>query len=347
MVRNIEYNRAIIQYYRRLREEISWSNIGRKIERLADCNRLWELDKYEQQKVKDFKRTNLCRDKFCANCKKVKQAARTARYMPVIEPYKEILYHMVLTQPNVPGDALESTLKHMAKCFKYLVNYLDGRKKIVGLEFSGWGYRGAVRSLEVTFRGNSYHPHYHVGLVMDKPIGPKVNENVFSFDFRNGLPELKRLFSDKEILIQKIWYLLINKQRVTKKAIDGLELGYSCMINKFAPGDFAELFKYMTKERDEEGEVLEYDNFKTLYNALFRVKQIQGYGCLYRVTDEGDTDSFEEIYNAFIEGLSEKENPAVSWEAPRDLLKDTRYLLISRKTFFKYLRQLYHEGVDR
>lgn len=347
MIRNIEYNRAIIQHYKRLREEIPWSNIGKKIERIADCNRLWQLDKYEQQKVKDFKRTNLCKDKFCANCKKVKQAARTARYMPVIEPHKEILYHMVLTLPNVPGDALKSTLKHMVKCFKRLVDYLAGKVKIAGLDFSSWGYRGAVRSLEVTFRGNSYHPHYHAGLVMDKPIGPKVNENVFSFDFRNGLPELKRLFSDEEILIQKIWYLLVNKRRVTKKAIDELELGYSCMINKFAPGDYAELFKYMTKERDEEGEVLGYDNFKTLYNALFRVKQIQGYGCLYRITDEGDLDSLEAIYEAFIEGLKEKENPTVSWEAPRDLLNETRYLLISRKSYFKYLRQLYHERVDR
>jgi len=344
VVRNIEYNKAIINHYELLQKEMPFSNIQRKVERISDCNRVWQLDKYEQQKVKDFKRTNLCKDKFCANCKKVKQASRMAKYIPHIEQYRESLYHMVLTQPNVPGEALEATLKHMARCFKHLVEYLTGHKKVKGLAFDSWGYQGSVRSLEVTFRGDSYHPHYHVGLVMDKLLGPRVHENVYSYDYRSGLPELKRLFSDEEILIQKIWYLLINGKRVTKKAIDELELGYSCMINEFAPGDYAELFKYMTKECDEDNQVLNYDNFKTLYNALYRVKQIQGYGCLYRITDDGDTEAYEAIYEAFIEELKERENPTVSRETPQDLLGDTRYLLISRKSYFKYLRQLYQEN---
>lgn len=345
VVENIEYNRIIVGYYDRFSKEDSWVRkelLSRKKERLKDCNKIWQVDQYEIQKIKDFQRTNLCKDKFCSNCKKVKQASRMSKYIPALEPYNEQLYHMVLTVPNCIGQDLEKTIKKMAKCFKQLTEYLTGHHKIEGLNFD-WGYRGSVRSFEVTFHEDSYHPHYHVGLVLDKPLGKKHIENTYSFDFRNGLPELKRLFSEQEILIQKIWYLLMNGVRVTKKSIDDQNLGYSCMINSFAPGDYVELFKYMTKTKNEQGQVLSYDNFKTLYNALYRVKQIQGYGCLYQIKDEGDTESFEAIYEAFILGLREKENPLQSWEAPKDLLDDTRYTLISRKSFFKYLRELYHD----
>src|SRR3712207_6917428 len=54
--------------------------------------------------------------------------------------------------------------------------------------------------------------------------------------------------------------------------IDDLENGFSCIVDKFPEDDFAELFKYMTKDKDEEGNILTYDNFKTLYEALYRVR---------------------------------------------------------------------------
>jgi plasmid rolling circle replication initiator protein Rep len=345
VVKNIEYNRIITGYYDLFgkSEPLLTDLLFSKKERIEDCNKFWRLEKYEKQKIKDYQRTNLCKDKFCSNCKKVKQASRMAKYIPALEQYKEQLHHMVLTLPNCDGQGLGKTIKHMANCFRQLVRYLNGNKKIAGINSLEWGYLGAVRSLEVTFNGDSYHPHYHVGLVLDKPTGSKTIENVYSFDFRNGLPELKRLFSEKEILIQKIWYLLINGQRVTWGALQNLSLGYSCMINNFAPGDFAELFKYMTKETNEQGHVLNYDNFLTLYSGLYRVKQIQGYGCLYQIQDEGDTETFEAVYEAFISELQQKEAPSVVRETPQALLKDTRYTLISRKSFFKYLRQLYHE----
>jgi plasmid rolling circle replication initiator protein Rep len=348
VIKNIENNCVVVGYYEQFSKEDSWVQkdlLLRKKERLKDCNKIWQIDQYEIQKIKDFQRTNLCKDKFCSNCKKVKQASRMSKYIPALEPYNEQLHHMVLTLPNCNGQDLEKTIKKMAKCFKTLINYLVGYKqfRVEGIDFKKWGYQGAVRSLEVTFHGDSYHPHYHVGLVLDKPPGKKHIENTFSFDFRNGLPELKRLFSEEEILIQKMWYLLISGVRLTKKAIDAQALGYSCMINSFAPGDYAELFKYMTKTKNEKGQLLSYDNFKTLYNALYRVKQIQGYGCLYRIQDEGDTESFDAMYEVFMMGLRDRENPVMSWETPQDLLADTHYSLISRKAFFKYLRELYHD----
>lgn len=305
------------------------------------CNKFWELDKYFEQKVKDYQRTNLCKNKFCSNCKKVKQASRMARYIPEFEQYKDNLYHLVLTLPNCPGDNLEYTIKHMAKCFKSLIRYLSGNLRIKGLDFESWGYKGAVRSLEVTYFTDSYHPHYHVALVLgDEVLCKKDIINTYSFNYRTSIPELKRLFSVQEILIQKIWYLLINNQKVTKINIDNLDIGYSCMMDKFHEGDYAELFKYLTKEVNENGEVLTYDNFKVLYKSLYRLKQIQGYGCLYQITDDGDLDSMEIEYEELIKGLRKNENPEKVIETPQDLAKDTEYLLISRKSYFKYLRNI-------
>lgn len=77
-------------------------------------------------------------------------------------------------------------------------------------------------------------------------------------------------------------------------------------MDKFPPNDFAELFKYMTKDKDEKGNILTYDNFKTLYEGLYRVKQIQGYGVLYKINDKVDLEKYEKQYQEYIEELQKK-----------------------------------------
>lgn len=353
VIDGIEYNKTIIEYFskysleqKELKEngkqfKYNFKTLQNNVENIKLCNKFWELDKYQEQKVKDYQRTNLCHNKFCSNCKKVKQAARMAKYVPELEQYQDNLYHLVLTLPNCSGSTLRDTIKHMSKCFRSLIQVLRGDRNIKGLDFTSWRYKGAVRSLEVTFMEDSYHPHYHVALVLDSDVlGKKNIINTYSYNFRKSVPELTRLFSDQEILIQKIWYLLINNIKVTEENIDSLELGYSCMMEKFQECDFAELFKYMTKEVQEDGQVLSYENFKCLYESLYRIKQIQGYGCLYQIDDSGDLESMEQEYEDLIRELKEKEAPIVSYETPLELLHDNEYLLISRKSYFKYLRQL-------
>ena len=344
VAKNIKYNEIIVKYYYRFSNESSIVFSKNLLEKKGDsidyCNKFWLVDRYDKHKIKDFQKTNLCHDKFCANCKKVKQASRMAKYIPHIELYKDSLYHLVLTLPNCSGQDLRLTNKHMAKCFKSLINYLSGHNKIKGVNF-GDSYLGAIRSLEVTYNKYSYHPHYHVGLVLkDFKMGEKGHINKYSYDNRTGIKELKRLFSKEELLIQKIWYLLINRVTVNRKNIDNLEDGYSCYMGKFAEGDYAELFKYMTKVTDENGSTLSYENFVNLYYGLHSIKQIQGYGVFYNITDDGDLEKLEEKYEKYINQLKEKESPVSSYEKPQDLVKDTEYMLISRKSFFKYLNEL-------
>lgn len=313
-----------------------------KIDNIENCNKFWDIDKFIQHKQKWVKKQNLCHDKFCSNCKKVKQSARMEKYIPVLQEVKDNLYHLTLTVPNVKGEELEGAIKIMSKCFKRLINFISGYKKIKDIDFKEWGYLGAVRSLEITYKeNNTYHPHFHVGLVMNGNFLSKKNiQNKYSFDYKTGITELKRLFCKEEILIQKIWFLLIHEIRVNKKNIDDLEDGFSCIVDKFPEDDFAELFKYMTKDKDEEGNILTYDNFKTLYEALYRVKQIQGYGVLYQISDSIDLDKYEEKYQSYIEELIKKESPVYVRQTPQELHSDSQYKLLNKSSYIKYLKQL-------
>lgn len=339
VINNKDYNKTIISYYERLANEFDLS-LGNQIESISTCNSWWLIDHYRKQKVKDFKKTNLCKDKFCNNCKKVKQASRLTQFMPIINSLSQdkYIYHLVLTVPNCKGVALKETISKMFKSFPYLVDYLKLKKKIKGLDFSKYAYCGAIRSLEVTYNGDDYHPHLHCIIALDKPLNEdKHITNTYSKSKKNGF----RKFTDLEILIQKIWYLLNNSERVTKKAIDNLELGYSCILDSIDESSVYEVFKYMTKSTDEKSNVLTYDNFKTLYFALYRVRQIQGYGVFYNIKDDDSIiEQVDEYYDVLISILKSKEDPIEVCEAPEDLLCDKDNILISRKKIFKIYRDL-------
>ncbi len=338
IAKNITYNDIIREYYNRLRLETKDEKISNKIEKITDCNKLWFMDYYQQQKIKDFKKTNLCNDKFCSNCKKVKQALRMSKFIPLIRPYAKDLYQLTLTIPNVKGEELTGAIRKIFKAFATLIEYLKGKKKLAGIDFSLLGYEGAIRSLEITFKGNSYHPHIHALIILKGDPGEQKNKNVYSIDFKGKRKQ--RLFNDTEILIQKIWYLLINGERVTLRAIQNVKKGYSCQLDKSKESDFIEIFKYMTKTTDEEEKTLSYRQFKILHSSLNRVRQIQGYGCFYGLKDEEkfsqeDLDKAIESYNLFIEKLREKEKPIQTAESPNELSKDKENTIISRKTYTK------------
>lgn len=340
IIKNNNHNKVILDYLKHdYEEEFRNETLKNRIERMEDCNKFWSLDRYDLAKIKDFKRTNLCKDKFCSNCKKVKQASRMARFMPHIKPYKEYIYQLVLTVPNVQGNALNGTIKEMFESFPKLLKYISGKKKLRGIDLEYLDYQGAVRSLEITYKNDVYHPHLHAILVLKGQLGEKKYKNDFSIDHM-GNREL-RLFSFEELFIQKIWYLLITGQRVSTKNIENLELGFSCMLDKSDTEDYQEVFKYMTKSSSEDGQIITYDQFELLDRVLKNVRQIQGYGCLFKIKDdETILEDVDKTYNEFIESLQEKENPVGVCETPTELRKDVIYTIISRKRVFKYLRDL-------
>ena len=277
-----------------------------------------------------------------------------AKFIPEIKKVGSdyILSQMVLTVPNVCGDELRDTIKLLFKAFSCLIEYLSLRKKIKGVDFD-IGYIGAIRSLEVTYKENSYHPHLHVLLAHQKKFGEKIFLNKYSYDFLNGRDA--RYFSDFEVLIQKLWFALIEdirdvnraisgfkkRQRISKIRLDLIECGYSCTIDEFKEDDFIELFKYITKGSKEDGFPMSYDNFKVLYYALNGVRQIQGYGCFYNVKDDDSLmNESEKLYELVIEELRKKEMPVTVWETVQALSDDSSFTVISKSRLVSFIRNL-------
>lgn len=348
---NNVYNNIIIDYYKRLQFEYNsnLSDSSKKIkgsnpisdsiiENIKKCNKHFTIDRYDYNMVKDFIRTDLCHSKFCNNCKKVKQACRMSRYIPELEVYSDRLFHIIFTLPNCCGSDLKFTLKKMSLSFKKLIRYLNGNKKLSFIDFSKYGYLGSIRSLEITFKGDLYHPHYHCAFVFDNLNLDYSIENIYSHDLY-GNKDL-RLFSEFEIILQKLWYMCLNDIDITKDNYNQIDLGYSVLCNKFKDNDYAELFKYMTKETDEVNNILTYDNFKTLWYSTYAIKQIQGYGIFFRITDSDLSSEIDFIYEDIVNFLNSDEKPVRFRQSTFELLTDNNYTLISRKKIYQYLRQL-------
>lgn len=133
----------------------------------------------------------------------------------------------------------------------------------------------------------------------------------------------------------------MEKERVTLKAIQALERGYSCRLDKAHDNDYMEIFKYMTKSTSEDDSPMEYPQFKTLYYALMNKRQVQGYGCFFNLKDEEiSPEAVDDVYNELLEELRQKENPVEVLESPTELVKDTEYTVISRKQIYKYLKDV-------
>lgn len=299
--------------------------------RMEGCNNYWLTETYENSKVKRLVQTYLCHDRFCFNCSRIRQYIMKTRFLPHMERYSDSLYHIVLTVPDCTGEELGNTLSHMGKCFKTLVNYLNGNQKMKQLDFSNYGFQGCIRSLEIMYKGmNTYHPHYHIAAVFDNPevIENKYINNIFS---KSG----KRLFSDFEAVIQRMWWLIINRQHLTSEAIydEGANEGrYSCIMNRFQPADCSKLFGYMTKTLYVKQGPIHFDNFKVLYNSLKHVRQIQGYGVFYNVkAAENDPVYTEREQDMLADYITLGEKPTISNEPLSRLAKVTNYKILKKK----------------
>lgn len=330
--KNNYHNLKIISYFEKY-FKFRTDKIG-VINSLKNCNKVWTVDTYSKIGVRDFLGTNLCHNKFCNNCKNVKQNARLMKYTPELSNYDDSLFHLVLTIPNCKGSDLRTSINKMTACYRHLTRFLSSDKKISGVDFSSYGYLGAVRSLEITFKGDFYHPHFHVAIAFKnlKLVGQ--NLNLYSF---SNVTDYVRYFSDFEILIQKVWYLLYNDIVVTKKNIDNLDVGFSCILDKFDKNDYFEVFKYLTKDFDDSGNILTYDNFVTLYEQTHSLKQIQGYGVFYRVISEDLIDTINSIYDDLVDYLNKQDSPILERFSPDYLSVNNYYLLISRRKIYNSL----------
>lgn len=330
--------------------------------RISDCGKSWFFSVWHDQRVKGLDKINHCGDKFCLTCQKLKQAQRLLRFYPAIRKIAEDydLYHMVLTQPNCCADNLQDTMQTMFDKFYHLNRYLNENAKIKGVDFKQYGYGGSLRSFECTYKlanrksGKEYHPHLHVIVALRKGL-EMMGEHLNDYSTSSKKSHV-RYFTDFEILIQKIWRLLITGEKVTLKNIDSLNIGYSCTVDKINFADeketksnLYEVFKYATKVYAEDKGFMDLEQFNTLRNALHGRRIIQGYGVLHGLNESEElNETIEVLYEMFTEFLNKTELPrytsAEFEEVFRDLCQDQpEFRYISKKMLY----QLTPEEIER
>lgn len=333
----IRYNYQIADFYYDMYEESGKDSFLNKSKSVNVCCKYWDMYHYRTLRIKDIKRVNLCKDKFCFNCQKVLAERRKLKYTPILNELRNDfeIFHLVVTVPNCEGDELLPLLKKMYKKFPYMLEYFKGKRKVRGIDFLGYGYAGAVRALEVTQNQETkqYHPHFHCMILLRKDFkldGKIVNS--YSFSKGNGYHE----FSKLEILLQKIWCLLMNDERVTAKAIEELKQGYDIHMTD-SEGCYHEVFKYACKGAfDPDNGAFIYNPlaFRTLYEALNNRRMIQGYGKLHTFEDLDDDildAEADERYEKIISALNDFEKPYFLVESIDELIEwSSRGKYISR-----------------
>lgn len=343
----IKYNFIIGNYYNNAYAEtldVSWS---RKASAINSCSKYWDINNYVIQRVRDVLRVSTCRDRFCEYCMAKKAKQRYVTFAPVLDLYAEdySMYHVTFTVPNCSGSSLRMVLDRMYVKFPYLVRYLSGRSGVRGIDFSQYGYAGCIRSLEITtsmIDGElTFHPHFHCIFLLKKGLRLKKDKlNKFSFSNRSSKV---RAFSEFEILLQKIWYLLNNTIKVNYKNIQKLTVGYSGVCDKIKPGEYHEVFKYTLKDSTT---IIRYseDAFWFLYHALLHRRAIQGYGCLYNFDFEADLDNeeAEDLYIKTVLFLSSREVPYRMFdtldEVQSNMSNSSNVIYISKKSIREGLR---------
>lgn len=337
-----EMEEEITQMYH-LPSSMRLFSLGRLADRVKFCSTRYKVDYYPLQAVKDVTWTNACGNRFCVNCQSTMAGQRFSKYAPLLDDLSEYydLYHVVLTIPNPRPEELFDDVEQMYKAFKYLIRYLSGIKTVTGLNFEKYGYKGCIRSLEITknWEEGTFHPHFHCIFVFKKDSKLTWNQKYINkFSFSN--PDVKkshhkgadniRHFSEFEILLQKVWAILFDGEVLTAKAVAERKLGYSCIADLCRKGKYHEVFKYSMKgvfkapDKDDFDFERSYKDFKVLFVTLFKRRVCQGYGCFHGFKlDELDLSvDPEEEYNKAKEFLRQLEIPIKQNITLDDILND-------------------------
>lgn len=333
----VNANRIVAEYYENYFSNLDPEN--RRANNVRNCFTHAWVDYYRLCAVKDIKTVNLCHDKFCVNCQDQLSQHRYSKYKPVLDEYSKDydIYHVVFTVPNCSDVLLKHTLDKMYNKFAYLIRFFQGTKKIKNLDFSQYGFAGAIRSLEIGVKEIGFlaemHPHFHCLFLLKKNFkNVGSNVNIYSYtksQIKGDRRGSKKIiyFSDFEILLQKIWFLLFNDLKVNKKNIEELELGYSCYAKKVKPGIYHDIFKYSMKGMFDPKTtqfLFSESTFVYLLEATKRKKVIQGYGLLnkYSFLSEEEEQELDDYYNQRIIALKQIENPMDVYLGIHDLIKD-------------------------
>lgn len=345
-----KYNALYSTYFDRLAKETGKQLYTNMSERLGHCYMDWFFEDYRLQRVRDIKHISLCHNRFCSNCQHLLQASNITKFAPVIDDLKTKadICHVVLTVKNCTGEMLSNVIAKMLHSFGHLIRLFNGNIKIKNSEFLSCGYLGAVRCLECTVNAyGMFHPHLHCIFAFRKGLNLSRHiTNCFSFD--NGV--LVRKFSDLELLIQKHWYMLNTGIKLTAMNVNANDQGYSCIIDRCEDMEYMDAFKYAVKLTLDgtDNALLTYEQFKTLYFALYNRRSLQCYGCFYGLkTDDAIAPEIIKLYELIRAKLRQVEDPVQSRETLLNIVKELYtdpHIYISKYAVSSYLNGIQEQG---
>lgn len=337
--RKFNYNRQYAKWYIGMSEDLSSlkaysKKLKGRAERINECLNLWQWDLYRKNKLMDLQKVNRCKNnRFCPNCRRWDLAGAIHNLR---KPLSELLlqgyypYLVTLTVPNAPGEELKLTIEKMNKAFKKLFGAysysLDNKGK--GFQERLMEFEGALKSLEITYnsKDNTYHPHFHCMF-----LSLEYDESLFIKDTPGEWSNKRKsynFYSSIDIQMMKLWTMYYKEVRVSIDNYNKLELKdcYICDIREMDSSGIVEVLKYTFKDTD----IVSYDVFKTLVIALDKKRIRQGYGILYNLKLEDDTEG--EVLS-LEDYLTEQEDPEnVLTHEIRELITDYReYRKISRR----------------
>ena len=79
------HNYQIADFYYDKYEKTGEEKFLNKSKFIDGCCKLWDVDFFQQLKVKNIKRVNLCKDKFCFNCQSMLAVKRQLQFGPVLD----------------------------------------------------------------------------------------------------------------------------------------------------------------------------------------------------------------------------------------------------------------------
>lgn len=259
------------------------------------------------------------------------------------------LYHVVFTIKNVKGNVLKETLSNMQRSLKKIIRYFQGFGKIAGIDFEQYGFVGAIRSFEIVINPTDYHPHIHCLFMLRKELEmPRTKINKFSFS--NG--KLVRKFSEFEVMLQKLFYLIMHKTKVTYENIESLSLGYSCTADLVEGDSWHEVFKYATKMSKDGSAMCTYEQFVLLDDILHKFKMLQCYGIFYdekkdENNDEPTDPTAEILFEKVLILLNSREQPERDVSVKLDKLVEEvqrkSTTVISKRLSYKYMQTIMND----
>jgi plasmid rolling circle replication initiator protein Rep len=323
----LSYNVKFANYYYKLYLDDKQEKYFNLSNNVKQCLSYWNWDLYELNKILDLKKVNRCKNRFCSNCRKWE----LSRALRNLEPhFKKLVndgfypFMLTLTVPNCQGSDISFVLDKMQKSFRKFYHWMsmDDKRKYSNrlVKFSA-----AIRCIEITYNSNSnsYHPHYHcLVFVHSDYYNPVIFDKKYKGEWSNKRNS-NNMYSDIDMQVRKLWTLAYNGRSL--RYFDRQDDIYIADIREMSDTGIFEVMKYVFKDTD----ISNFYVFRNFYFGLYNKRIRQGYGLLFNVNVDGDSDGKEQLLSDYIH-IKESPSQLVTTEIKTLYTRYDKYIKLSR-----------------